>query len=147
MQTVGHPGGEVVTRALPITGQLVTLSGSLDVRTATAVRDQLHAAVAGGQGNLIIDMSRVETMDAIGLGVLVGTQRRADQAGRRLVLRETPYRLRRLLRATRLERLLPTEQPPRPEFPPPPVERLRPTGLPRPADLGRPTGGPASSAA
>ena len=139
-----------------MSGQLVALSGSLDARTASAVRDQLHAAVAGGQGTLVLDMSRVETMDAVGLGVLVGTQRRAGQAGRRLVLRDTPYRLRRLLRATRLERLLPTEpgRPElpsdlaRPELPSEPVrpelraEPVRPTGL-----THRPTGRPTPSAA
>lgn len=94
---------------VPITGQLVVLSGRLDVRTVSAVRDELHAAVDSGSGRLVVDMSEVVQVDATGLGVLVGTHRRAQLAGRRLVLRGTPPRLRRLLRATRLERVLPTE--------------------------------------
>ncbi|MGH3739625.1 MAG: STAS domain-containing protein [Micromonosporaceae bacterium] len=94
---------------VPITGQLIVLSGQLDVRTVSDVRDELHAAVDAGSGRLVIDMRDVDLVDATGLGVLVGTHRRAERAGRRLVLRGTPERLRRLLRATRLERVLPTE--------------------------------------
>lgn len=94
---------------VPISGQLVVLAGRLDVQTVSAVRDRLHAAVDGGSGRLVVDMSGVELMDATGLGVLVGTHRRAERAGRRVMLRGTPPRLRRLLRATRLERVLPTE--------------------------------------
>ncbi|MGH3648125.1 MAG: STAS domain-containing protein [Micromonosporaceae bacterium] len=104
---------------VPIAGQLVVLVGRLDVHTVSAVRDKLHAAVDAGSGRLVVDMSDLQLVDATGLGVLVGTQRRAEQAGRQVLLRGTPPRLRRLLRATRLERVLPTEPeltegPPRP---------------------------------
>lgn len=73
------------------------------------MRDQLHAAVDGGHGPLVLDVTRVEMVDGVGLGVLVGAQRRAARAQRRLVLRGTPPRLRRFLRATGLEPILPTE--------------------------------------
>ncbi len=94
---------------MPITGQLVVLTGRLDVHTVSAVRDALHAAVEQGEGRLVIDLAEIHLVDATGLGVLVGTQRRAQRAGRRIELRGTPPRLRRLLRATRLDRVLPTE--------------------------------------
>jgi anti-sigma B factor antagonist len=86
----------------------VWLSGRCDSATAGAVRDRLHAAVGSGQGPLVVDMSNVDSLDAVGLGVLVGTQRLAAQRDRSLVLRGTPERLARLLRVIGLDRVLPT---------------------------------------
>ncbi|BCJ36049.1 hypothetical protein Athai_35520 [Actinocatenispora thailandica] len=87
---------------------VVHVSGRFDTHTAASVRERLHAAVAQGDGLLLIDMSTVDTFDATGLGVLVGTHRLAEQAGRQLALRGTPARLTRLLHLTRLDRFLPT---------------------------------------
>jgi|GEM_PF-1512604 len=87
---------------------VVRVSGRFDTHTAGAVRERLHAAVRQGDGLLLIDLSTVETFDATGLGVLVGTHRLAEQAGRPLALRGTPERLVRLLHITRLDRFLPT---------------------------------------
>jgi anti-anti-sigma factor len=102
------PGAAVtVTDDRPV--QAVVLGGRLDGHTVTAVREELHTAVDGGAGDLVVDLSGVDLVDATGLGVLLGTRRRALRAGRRVVLRGTPPRLRRLLRATRMERILPTE--------------------------------------
>ncbi len=89
--------------------QVVQLTGWLDVRHTAQIREQLHAAVANGSGLLVVDLSGVEAVDAAGLGVLLGTRRLAERAGRQMVLRNTPPRLSRLLRATRLERVLRSE--------------------------------------
>ena len=48
-------------------------------------------------------------VDATGLGVLVGADRRAKLAGRRVVLRDAAPRLLRILRVTRLNRVLTME--------------------------------------
>ncbi|HEY3501485.1 MAG TPA: STAS domain-containing protein [Actinocatenispora sp.] len=87
---------------------MVRLAGRLDSHTTGAVRERLHAAVRDGDGPLLIDLSALDTIDATGLGVLVGTHRLAEQAGRPIALRGTPKRLQRLLRVTRLDRFLPT---------------------------------------
>jgi anti-anti-sigma factor len=87
---------------------VVHVSGRFDTHTAAGIRELLHAAVQQGDGLLLIDMSTVDTFDATGLGVLVGTHRLAEQAGRQLALRGTPARLTRLLHLTRLDRFLPT---------------------------------------
>jgi anti-anti-sigma factor len=50
----------------------------LDVRSVAEVRDALHAAIDAGDGDLVVDVSGVELVDAAGLGVLVGADRRAD---------------------------------------------------------------------
>jgi len=94
-----------------ITGDRAALAieGRLDVRTAADARVQLHEAVDSGQGDLVLDLSRLDSWDATGLGVIMGTHRRAGRGGRRLVLRGVPEQLQRLLVATRLHRILAIE--------------------------------------
>jgi anti-anti-sigma factor len=93
-----------------VEGQLVALAGRLDMLGAGTARDALHAALACGTGELVVDLSEVELLDATGLGVLVGTHRRARNAGRRLVLRDVSHRVARLLALTRVDRIIPVEQ-------------------------------------
>jgi anti-anti-sigma factor len=88
------------------TGHEIALSGRLDVSAASDVRAVLHAAVDAGTGDLVVDLSGVEAVDATGLGVLLGADRRARQAGRRVVLRDAAPSVRRILRLTRLHRVL-----------------------------------------
>jgi anti-anti-sigma factor len=87
-------------------GQRIALAGRVDATTAAAVRDVLHGALLDGTGELVVDMSGVEALDAVGLGVLMGTHRRAIAAGRSLVLAGCQPRIARLLRAIRLHRVL-----------------------------------------
>ncbi|WP_377269356.1 STAS domain-containing protein [Peterkaempfera sp. SMS 1(5)a] len=94
-----------------ITGDHAELAveGRLDVRTAADARAVLHEAVDGGRGDLVLDLARLDSWDATGLGVIMGTHRRAGRIGRRLVLRAVPGQLQRLLVATRLHRILAIE--------------------------------------
>jgi anti-sigma B factor antagonist len=87
-------------------GAMISLSGRLGATTVADVRAAVAEAIAVGVGDLVVDLHRVELVDATGLGVLVGAHRRADRAGRRLVLRMIPERIDRLLVATRLHRVL-----------------------------------------
>jgi len=89
-----------------VQGAVVALAGRLDVLGAMAAREALHAAVDRGEGRLVVDMSEVELLDATGLGVLVGTHRRARVAGRWLVLVNAPPRVARLLTLTRVDRVI-----------------------------------------
>lgn len=91
-------------------GQVVALSGRLDVHSVADVRLALHSALDAGSGRLVVDLGGVELLDATGLGVLVGAHRRAGRAGRVLVLFDVPPRLGRLLIATRLDRVLVVER-------------------------------------
>lgn len=87
-------------------GRIVSMTGRLDVHAAADVRLALADAVAAGDGELVIDLALLETVDATGLGVLVGAHRRAGRAGRTLVLRDVPPPVWRILFLTRLDRVL-----------------------------------------
>jgi anti-sigma B factor antagonist len=86
--------------------QVIRVGARLDAGTSAGVRPRLHDAVDAGGGDLVLDLSRLEMIDATGLGVLVGTHRRAISAERRLVLRNVPPRIMRILAVTRLNRIL-----------------------------------------
>jgi anti-anti-sigma factor len=88
----------------------IYVEGRLDVHSVADVRDAMHTAIDRGSGDLVLDLGDAEVMDATGLGVLVGAHRRAQRAGRRLVLRRVSPRLSRLLLATRLHRVLHLER-------------------------------------
>ena len=85
---------------------VVALSGRLDVHAAADLRLALAAAVDGGDGDLVVDLAAVEGVDPTGLGVLVGAHRRAQRAGRTLVLSDVPPVVGRMLFVTRLDRVL-----------------------------------------
>ena len=89
-----------------IPGERVRLTGRLDVYTVADVRVHLRDAVTHGIGDLVVDLAGVELGDTTGLGVLLGAHRRAQRAGRALVLVGVSDGLRRLLVATRLARIL-----------------------------------------
>lgn len=96
--------GFVLRAAVP--GRELALSGRLDVHAATDARLELAHAVDAGEGDLVLDLIALEAVDPTGLGVLVGAHRRAVRVGRTLVLRDTPPAVGRLLRRTRLDRVL-----------------------------------------
>lgn len=87
-------------------GQEVYVSGRLDVNTVAEVRLALHGILDRGVGDLLIHLAQAEVHDSTGLGMIVGAHHRARRAGRRLVLVDVSPRLDRLLRASRLHRVL-----------------------------------------
>lgn len=87
-------------------GAHLVLSGKLDARSAPIARAVLHSALDQGQGDLLVRVSDLEIWDAVGMSVLVGVHGKARRADRRLVLIDVPPRQLRLLRATRVGRVL-----------------------------------------
>jgi len=91
----------------------VILPNRVDVTTSTDVRYALQIAIdAPVDEQIVLDASKVETIDVAGLGVLVGAHRRARQTGRQLVLYDAQPRIVRLLAVTRLHRILTLEHSP-----------------------------------
>ena len=87
-------------------GQEVTVSGRLDVTSVDEVRQALYDILDRGAGDLLVHLAQAEVHDAAGLGVIVGIHHRARRVGRLLVLVDVSPRLDRLLRASRLHRVL-----------------------------------------
>ena len=90
--------------------QFVVAGPRLDAATVGALRGSLDDAIRSGSGPLVLDLSAVQSVDAIGLGMLLGVERRAASAQRELLLRNVPPRVARLLRATGLSRVLRHEE-------------------------------------
>lgn len=87
-------------------GQEVTVTGRLDVNSVAEIRMALHDILDRGVGDLLVHLANAEVHDATGLGVIVGVHHRARRVGRRLVLVDVSPRLDRLLRSSRLHRVL-----------------------------------------
>jgi anti-sigma B factor antagonist len=106
------PASEVERSGLDMTisidspGTVISLSGRLAASTVADVRSVLVAALYAGHGDLVVDLRDVQLVDASGLGVLVGAHRQALRVERRLVLRNIPARIERLLAVTHLNRVL-----------------------------------------
>ena len=88
-------------------GYLVAvLSGGLDVTRAAAVREQLLRLLRPATSRLVLDLSLVSQIDAGGLAVLVGTERRARLLGGSLRLAAVRPAVGMAVRAAGLDRLL-----------------------------------------
>jgi anti-sigma B factor antagonist len=98
--------GQPVQVAEMCPGQEVSVSGRLDENTVSEVRSALHDILDRGVGDLLVHLAQAEVHDATGLGVIVGVHHRARRVGRRLVLVDVSPRLDRLLRSSRLHRVL-----------------------------------------
>jgi anti-anti-sigma factor len=90
-------------------GQELALSGRIDLHNAADIRDAIHQALTDGTGDLFLDVAEVDLVDPTGLGVLVGAHRRARQLDRRIVLTKAGPNFVRILRMTRLHKVLAVE--------------------------------------
>jgi anti-sigma B factor antagonist len=88
-------------------GYLVAvLSGGLDGTRATARREQFLRMLRPAASRLVLDLSLVSHVDARGLAVLVGTERRARLLGGSLRLAAVKPAVAMAVRAAGLDRLL-----------------------------------------
>ena len=85
-------------------GVELRISGCLDSRSSSTARTSLHEHVDSASGDLTVNLADAEIWDGAGLGVIIGTNRRARRAGRRLVLTEVRPREVRMLRVARIPR-------------------------------------------
>lgn len=105
-----------VTRQLATQGEVLRLSGRLDASSAGQVRAQLNAVLESHpQGDIVVEVSGVDVVDAVGLGVLTAVHVRLEREGRMLVLRGCSARVHRVIAVTRLARVLHVEPVSRPE--------------------------------
>ncbi len=79
---------------------VVAVRGELDLASTPVLEEEL-ARAAGSEGGLVIlDLRELEFMDSTGLGLLVSTNKRAQESGRRFALVKGGPQVQRLLSLT-----------------------------------------------
>jgi anti-anti-sigma factor len=91
-------------------GGTLALSGRFDVRYTGEVREALYHHIRDWPGDVVVDLSEVETIDPPALRVLALATVWMDREGRTLTLRGCNASLRRVIAFTRLRRLVQVER-------------------------------------
>jgi anti-sigma B factor antagonist len=85
---------------------VVAVTGELELATAPRLRQQVVSIVGGGRCHLMIDLSAVDFVDSVGLGVVVGALKRARTRGGDLVVVGVSARIYELFEITRLDEII-----------------------------------------
>jgi anti-anti-sigma factor len=91
-------------------GATLVLAGRFDVRSTSMVREALYEHIESRTGDVAVDLSQVESIDATALKVLAAATKIIERDGRTLVLRGCSPALRRIIAFTRLRRLVQVER-------------------------------------
>ncbi len=86
---------------------VLAVSGEIDMVTAIDFEQDLGRLLAGGDGDVVLDLSQLDFIDSAGLGVLMGALRRLQEQDRRLALVIVQRRVMRTFIVTGLELVLP----------------------------------------
>ena len=85
---------------------IAAVTGDIDMSTVAGLRERLFALADGGE-SLIVDLNRVTFIDSTGLGVLIGTARRAAARGASVHAVCSRPQTRKLLWLTGVDRRIP----------------------------------------
>ncbi len=94
--------------SLEVTAEQVTawLSGEIDHHAAIDLRRQIDEAVlAGPPPLLVLDFGGVTFMDSSGIGLIMGRYRLMQESGGRLLVRQVPRPLRKVMKVSGLDKL------------------------------------------
>lgn len=87
---------------LVVHDRTLELRGHFDVRSTGMVRDALYRQIEETDGDLVVDVAKVEAVDATALRVLAVASKLMEREGRSLVLRGCSPSLRRVIALSRL---------------------------------------------
>lgn len=88
------------------TARVVSLSGAIDIATRDELRGVLLSLIEQGNSHLVIDLTRVNYVDSAGMGAILGAFRRARDSGGTCALVTPPEKVRIVMAARGLERIL-----------------------------------------
>ncbi|MFF3500047.1 STAS domain-containing protein [Streptomyces sp. NPDC003247] len=86
---------------------VLSVTGDVDLHTASTLRSHALALFERGTVHLVLDLARVDFFDSTGLSTLIGLWHAAQGAGGSLVLAAVPDRLERMINMTGLSLILP----------------------------------------
>ena len=94
---------EIVKAAAYIGVEIIGLSGKITIGSGdTQLRDVIMNALSQGKTNILLDLSKVTTIDSSGIGELVGSYTTVTNRGGKLKLLHLPAKLNELLHVTQL---------------------------------------------
>jgi anti-anti-sigma factor len=94
-----------------VDGPVLVLGGRFDGRCSAQVREALHAQIDGQPGDVVVDLTDVESIDITALRLLAGAAHRLERAERHLVLRGCSPTVLRVLTVRRWRRLFCVDRP------------------------------------
>jgi anti-sigma B factor antagonist len=86
---------------------VVSVSGEIDLDTAPTLREELLRVLSDGPPHLVLDIAKVGFLDSSGLGVLVGTLRRARMLGGSVRIAAPNRQVLEILQMTGLDTVFP----------------------------------------
>jgi anti-sigma B factor antagonist len=92
-----------VVKGVPV----VAAPEEIDITNAGALRSALLKAAAGGNGTLVVDMTRTRFCDSSGLHTLIAAHKRAGAAGRAVLLVIPGTAVLRVFALTAMDRVIP----------------------------------------
>jgi anti-anti-sigma factor len=87
-------------------GTVLVLGGDLDVRSTMDVRNAVYDLLASYDGDVVIDLSDVDSIDVTALRMLAVATRQALRDGHHLMLRGCSPAVRRMLLLSHLNRVV-----------------------------------------
>ncbi len=91
-------------------GATLFMAGRLDGRSTSMVREALYQHIEQVSGDVVVDLSEVESIDAAALKMLAAATMLMERDGRHLTLRGCSPALRRIIMFTRMRRLVQIER-------------------------------------
>jgi anti-anti-sigma factor len=95
---------------LTVNDDTLELHGHFDVRSTALVREALYDLIGRTDGDVVVDLTGVDGIDATALRVLAAASKLVEREQRVLVLRGCRPALRRVITFTRLRRLVTVER-------------------------------------
>jgi anti-sigma B factor antagonist len=84
---------------------VVAVTGDVDVATAPELREHLYQRIDAGTHSVVVDLTAVDFIDSVALGVLIGVAKRIRAVEGRLALVAPHERLLKVFRMTALDRV------------------------------------------
>ena len=88
------------------TSTLVRVRGDLDLQVAENVTERLLEVEASGPELLVMDVSGLSFLDSAGMAAVAAAHGRARDAGRRFVVVDPPYGVRRAFEVSALDEVI-----------------------------------------